>query len=194
MDELRKEFPFPDRHLRLDTWSITQAIFVFYGIDFYEIELAFDKDELGPIAEKLDFEHIKGLLLNHAGYGICPRPGRVNVAEFLPFLERKKISIPSHLNQVGEDALCDDSVRERRPRGTEARKQIMRYFAELVWCKEKQDVEAKGKDPAKLTLPGALAEKKQMKQAVTLINEIGGLEPHAKGIDPEWFSDLYPGE
>lgn len=194
LNYLRKDFPFDVKNLRLNAWTIVQAIMVFYGIDFLKLQLVSDVLALHDIAKMIDVERIGVILINHSGEEICPRADTVSVNLFVPFLESKGVIIPNHLAFSGEDTVRGNSVNDRKPRASESRKHIMRYAAELYWSKEKKEREASGKDTAKLTGPTALAKKKEIKELVNLINHIGGLSPHAKEVDIEWFADLYPGK
>ncbi len=89
---------------------------------------------------------------------------------------------------------------ERRRRAESIRIQIFRDAAELFWRREEIEVQNPHSKLKNYTSPSHLAKSKDMSELAKLLNKIGGLDPvqggaySDSGVDPEWFSSLYPGE
>ncbi len=203
LEELRAKFPFDNKPLRKNTWSISEAILVYYGLNSNEIFSILDSFALGPLLHAIDSEYIGNLLENHIGHKISPARDCILVSAFVSFLKEKKVQVPFHLRpatdksnkgiEIEDIDEMDTTSTKKRIRKESYRKEIMRQTAALYWYNEK-------KEGREYTSPTDLARKEDMKKLVALVNKIGeikqiqGDEYSNSGIDLEWFSDLYPGE
>lgn len=203
LEKLRAKFPFDNKPLRKDTWSIPETILVYYGLNSNEIFSILDHFTLGPLLQAIDSECIGDLLENHIGHKISPARDHVLVSLFVSFLKEKKVPVPIHLRQATDESIKgieiedvderDTTLAKKRIRKESFRKDIMRQAAALYWYNEKKE----GKE---YTSPTDLARKEDMKKLVALVNKIGEIRQiqgegySNSGVDPEWFSDLYPGD
>ncbi len=202
LDELRKKFPFDEKPLRLNSWDIPQAVLIYYGLNPKMIAML-DKFALVPLLSAIDSECLVDLLTNHLGHIACPAQNYVLVRKFVSFLKEKKVPVPMHLHIIEEITEEENEIEvshdeeetktKTRFRKESHRRDIMRYAADLFWRNQKN------KDK-KFISPTALARSDDMNKLVALINKIGEI-PAIQGddydgcqVDPEWFSDLFPGE
>lgn len=201
LTELKARFPLDDKPFRLYTWTIPETTFIYYGLNSKELLSVLDSYAINPLLHAIDSENIQELFLNHLGHGICPGRDCVVVSKFVSFLQEKNVPIPLHLlprnNESNDENETlnenETSSSKKRVRKESYRIEIMRNAAALRWVNEKNENK-------EYTSPTMLARSKDMNNLVDLINKIGGLKPiqgdeySESSVDPEWFSDLFPGD
>lgn len=226
--ELKSIFPFDNRVLRLRTWTLREAVFIYYGLNPKLICDTLEHFILQPFLSLIDYEEIYALLENHRFHKVCNYGDSVIVNEFMPFLSEKNVPIPTHLHPLSpktgpetppemntlnirtavkvendEPAIPNSSISKTRPpkrKKESIRRTIMRDLAELFWTVEQEAIEKGTAKTNKLTNANKLSNSKIMKESVSLINKLSGLKAVSSkghsdsGVDPEWFSDLFPCE
>lgn len=107
LEDIRKIFPFDNKPLRKHTWSIQEAVFIYYELNPNIIFSTLDFYSLGPLLQAIDSEYIRDLLIDHLGHKVCPAKDCVMVSEFVPFLEEKNVPIPPHLHMLSDNKIAN---------------------------------------------------------------------------------------
>lgn len=150
---------------------------------------------LDPIGDLYLFETLENHFSDYR-YGANTK---ISTKEFIDFLRQKDFVIPPHFprveflekNEFEEEGMDEVNPNTRKDRPDTQRKKIMNSLGDLLLNR----LQNEGKKIPKG--PGALARTDEMKQAVKLVNKIGGLKPiggENETVDPKWFSSLYPNE
>ncbi len=184
--------------------TLVQAVFLSYGIEppnekrGHFLAMHFD-----TFLEEVDVYSIYDISQSAVGAGDLLLHDRIHVKseDFVKWAKDLKIPIMERFfnkaTSVQEDKVDKGAARRDRPETN--RKEIFRRLACLYWYYEEQQQKDSGNKAVRYTSPTKLAQKPEMKEVVDLVNKIGGLLPieddstRTSGIDPEWFSDLYPG-
>lgn len=210
IQELQKLFPFDPRSFRKDTWQREETVLSYYGLDAKAIFSNFDKFAYGNLLTTIDQEKILDLLANCSKHKVINFAQQVVLKELITFLKEKRVPVPEHLLDLeilqtmieSEQVKHTSSQQTKTPKKTKKslRIEIMRAAATLFWDSEIEGMESLASKTKKLTNSSELSKKREMIQLVNLVNKIGNIKPiedkahSSSGIDPEWFSDLFPGE
>jgi len=220
--ELKQERPCQELWFKRTTWTVEQATLIYHNLDPNAFSGLFPEDR-DFIIKILDInEDIRGNLQNYL-YSSIYSPQEIVVKKFIEFLKNKRYIVPTHFpdyilpeGEQSEGYEDEDDYFEEEDNSIESnfltealsyrgirretlRKRMMRDAADGHWKREKAMAKEKGKKPD-YTTAADLARNDDMKKLVNIINRILGLaavkgdEFSESGVDPEWFSDLYPGE
>jgi len=191
-------------------WSKTQiltlieALFISYGVEPPNENNSILMLNFHLFLTQVDSYHIYELSKRAVVAGNLPKYDNnyVKAVDFVSWARENEIPIRTEYffcpaSLPGEEKKDGGDSVERRPKAESLRKNIFRDAAQLHWRKEEQNPKNKLKEYAR---PADLARSKDMADLANLINRIGGLTPiqgseySENGVDPEWFSDLYPGK
>lgn len=180
-------------------WALIEAVLIYHDWEPSMFENIYPED-LSEFIKFIDQEHdILGLLSNHVPSEFFRNPKHLKIDNIIKLFRQKNIEIPEHFPanlSLQDSEMCSDEDGEatqtpKRMRKDSRRREMMRHAALLWWAKEKTN-------GVPYTKSIDLAKSKEFKQLVQIINSIGGLAPvkgeeyTESGVDPEWFSDLYP--
>lgn len=203
-----QEFPAKKLHWsKCPVLTLEEALFISYGVEPPTQQNPILTLNFNSFLQMVDIHHIWELSKRAVMAGDLSKSehNHIKSKEFADWAKKNEIPIRTEFfySPTSEDISEGDSIKdaaEKKQRPDQLRKQMVRNAAQLHWHKEANELQNSQSKIKKYTRPAELARKKEMVELVKLINQIGGLKPvqgttySETGVDPEWFSDLYPGE
>lgn len=205
---VKQEFPADkSRWTKTTLITLQEALFLSYGVEpptnsKPTLLLSFDR-----FIEEVDIFHIYELSRRAVDARELRLVDNVHVKsiDFVNWAKSFDLPIKTEFfffkttSEMNEDENISSNGDKREKRQT-LRIQVFRAAAQLHWRREEDEISNPQSNLKEYTGPSELAISKNMAELATVLNRIGGLKPvqgsgySTKGVDPEWFSDLYPGK
>jgi hypothetical protein len=208
LEFMRNEYPVDEfRWSRMSILRRFDAVCLSYGIEPSRSDFIG-----GPYEHLLHHGDIYGLFhliedaIQSGNLSTVDRFGNIDARAYVEWAEKVKIPIETRYFKTESKDISDNSSiasakqSSRQSRPESFRKEWARQIAERVWQDETRKIADQSNKLKKYTSPTELARSKSMKKIIEGVNELLGLEPiqgdaySNSPVDPEWFSDLYPGE
>jgi hypothetical protein len=203
-----QDFPAKKLHWsKCPVLTLEEALFISYGVEPPTQQNPVLTLNFNSFLQMVDIHHIWELSKRAvmAGDLSMSEHNHIKSKEFVDWAKKNEIPIKEEFfyYPTSEDISERNSIKnavEKKQRPEYHRKQIARHAVQLRWYKEAKELENGQSKIKKYTRPTELARNKEIGELIKLTNQIGGLEPiqgttySETGVDPEWFSDLFPGE
>lgn len=181
--------------------TLEEATLLSYGLEPASSDGTPFENYFDNFHENEDIHSIYDLTLNAVQAGTLPRHDwhYIKAENFVKWANDFDIPIKKEFFYKGPHSQVEkEEQTARKPTTTTTRKEIFCLTAQLFWQNE-----AKSQENSRVkeyTKPSELARNKDFIELVKIINKIGNIETvkgevvRETGVDPEWFSKLYPGD
>ena len=203
LEWLQRMWPLSGYQSKKEAFTVHEFLFVYYGIEPTE-ENPYFLIRFEQFCKEGDVDSVWPLMIDSMQTGsLVTRGPRAHPMllkeELIVWLKQKELNMPKAFLKMGEVEEANSSKR-RGPKKEGLRRDIARAAATIKWKVEKEEMEKLKSTIKKYSTPTEMARKSDMVELIKGINKMGQLspinqsDPNGSGVDPEWFSDLYPGD